>query len=153
MTLKYKHLKFIVVFIFILSASLFLWNGFMLVSAGFVRENDCLIINDGNREKIISLLEETVDSYENIPDMKKAVKIEHLTLMHKDQITVYYEDETTYDFFIEYAYENPIALYIENEGYSVYFNSSEFGVDLIKTIIPFITAIASAVVLFTKKVI
>ena len=56
-----------------------------------------------------------------------------------------------YDFFIEDAYENPIALYIENEGYNVYFNSSDFWVDLIKTIIPFITAIASSVVLFTKK--
>ncbi len=151
MTLKYKHLKFIVVFILILSALLFLWNGFMLLNAGFVRENDYVIINDGNREKIASLLEENVDGYESIPDMKKAVKIEHLALMHKDKITVYYEDEKTYDFFIEDAYENPIALYIENEGYNVYFNSSDFWVDLIKTIIPFITAIASSVVLFTKK--
>ena len=123
----------------------------MILLAGFTRECDTIIITDNNREKIVSLMERNVDCYKEIPDISRVKEIKHTVLMHKDELTVYYEDETTYNFFIDNAYNNPFILYIQNEGHNVYFKSSEFIVDLIKAIIPFIISVIVTIVLILKK--
>ena len=123
----------------------------MLILAGFTREYNTIIISDNNREKIISLIEENLDCYKEIPDISIAKKIEHTALMHKDEITIYYEDEKNYNFFIDNTYNNPFISYIQNEGYNNYFQSSEFIVDLIKTIISFIISVGITVILIQKK--
>lgn len=123
----------------------------MIFLAGFTRECDTIIITDNNREKIVSLMEENIDCYKEIPDINQAKEIEHTALMHKNELTIYYEDETTYNFFIDNAYNNPFISYIQNEGHNAYFKSSEFVADLIKTIIPFIISVSITVFLILKK--
>ena len=149
--LKTKHLRIITVLILIISIIFFLWSSFSLLISGFAREHNAIEINDNNIDKIIFLLEENINCYEEIPDIQQAVKIEYLVLMHKDEITVHYEDETTYNFFIKDAYQNPVILYIKNEGYNVYFNSLEFTVALIKIVISFSLSIVSTVVLLKLR--
>ena len=134
-----------------ISILFFLWNSLMLILAGFTREYNTIIISDNNREKIISLIEENLDCYKEIPDISIAKKIERTALMHKDEITIYYEDEKNYNFFIDNTYNNPFISYIQNEGYNNYFQSSEFIVDLIKTIISFIISVGITVILIQKK--
>ena len=123
----------------------------MLILAGFTRENNTVIISDNNRDKIVSLIEENLDCYKEIPDISIAKKIEHTALMHKDKITIYCEDEKNYNFFINDTYNNPFISYIQNEGYNNYFESSEFTVDLIKTVISFIISVVITVILIQKN--
>lgn len=146
--MKTKLLKFVVKLVMVLSIFIVLWNGFLLFIAGFVREHNGIELDDDNRKTIVSLMKENVDCYEQIPSIKKATKIEHLALMHKDEITVYYADGTTYSFFIK-NYE--LILYIRNEGYNVYFKSHEFVIDLVKVCIPLTLFLICMVILGRKK--
>ena len=139
------------VLLLIISILFFLSNAFILLISGFAREHNAIDINNNNRETVISLFEENIDYHEQVPDINKVTKIEHLVLLHDDKITVYYQDGTTYDFLINYGYKNPFTLYIKNEGYSVYFNSSEFVIHLIKVIVPFILSVVFVVVLLKRK--
>lgn len=149
--MKLKYVKVVALLFLIISIVFFLWNSIMIFVAGFVRECDTIIITDNNRAEIVSLMKENINCYEEIPDISRAKEIEYTALMHKDNLTVYYEDETTYDFFIDNSYNNPLVFYIQNEGHNVYFNSSEFIIDLIKTIIPLIFSIVITIFLILKK--
>lgn len=149
--MKYKGLKPIIIILLVLSVLAFLWNSIFLFLSGFIREHNAIKITDNNRTAVISLLKENVDCYEEVPNIEQAVKIEYLVLMHKDRITLYYSDETTYSFFIKDAYKNPFTLYIKNEGYNVYFKSSEFAADLVKAFISLALSIIFVIILAKER--
>lgn len=143
--MKTKILKWIAILILILSTLFFLQSISGLLIAGFLREHHAIEINDDNRKTLVSLLEENISCYEEIPAIEQATRVEYLALMHKDKITFHYNDETTHTFFIHNAATNPFTLYIKNEGYNVYFKSSEFTSDFKKATIPFIIFLISLV--------
>ena len=72
-----------------------------LYVAGFLREEKAVEINDTNREAFAFLLSENVEGYEEIPDIADAVKIKHLALLYKGEVTIYYKDQTDYRFFLK----------------------------------------------------
>lgn len=149
--MKSIHSKIITVLVLVICIIFFLCSSFSLLISGFVRDHNAIEISDNNKDKIISLLEENINCYEEIPNIRQAVKMEYIVLMHKDEITVHYDDETTYNFFIKDAYQNPVTLYIKNEGYNVYFNSSKFIFALIKIVFSFLLSVASTVVLLKLR--
>lgn len=99
--MKLKYIKIITIFILVLSILIFVQNCFMFLVAGFGRKHDAVFIDDNNRNNIITLLEENTENFEEIPDIQRAVKIEYLALIHKDEVTIHYEDETTFIFNIK----------------------------------------------------
>lgn len=129
----------------------FLLNSLPLFIAGFVRVHNAIEVSDANRENIGYLLDLNSEHYEDMPDIATAVKAEYLVLMHKDEVTITYDDETTFRFFIKDAYENPLTQYIKENGYVVYFKSSEFAVDAVKVGIPLLICIISTVFLIMSE--
>lgn len=145
-----KFIRALAVLVIIISILVILVNCFSLYIAGFVRECDRIKITDDNRETIVALVEETIASlieegntssndvtyYEKMPDLKQAKEVERYVGFRRNEISVYYEDGTSYGFWVEKSDEGPLSLLIQEEGYNVYFRSEEFVEDLIKILIP-----------------
>ncbi len=145
-------LGLIIAILFFLSGSVGIW-----MTAVF-RECDRIVVTDDNREKMASMLEETIDSNKQwvpaladagfkMPDMNRAKEIESHVGWHDLTITVFYEDGTEYPIYIKTG--TPLTSLIQNEGYNVYFRNWEFFRDLIKVIIPLIVIVV-AIVLIRK---
>lgn len=137
-----KFIRALAVLVIIISILVILVNCFSLYIAGFVRECDRVKITDDNRETIASLIEEgntssnDITYYEKMPDLKQAKEVERYVGFRRNEISVYYEDGTSYGFWVEKSDEGPLSLLIREEGYNVYFRSEEFVEDLIKILIP-----------------
>lgn len=158
-----KYIRVLIIIGLIISIVFFLSGSLTVYMKGFLRECDRIVVTDNNREKLVSLIEETLDAliketedalmsadyYKKMPDINRAKEIECWVKLHKDDITVFYEDGTTYSFYVRRSYGGPLISLIQNEGYNVYFRSSEFVADLIKVIIP-LMAIVVAVILIRK---
>ncbi len=145
-----KFIRALAVLAIIISILVILLNCLSLYIAGFVRECDRIKITEENREIVVALVEETIASlieegnassndityYEKMPDLNQAKEIERYVGFRRNQISVYYEDGTSYGFWLEKSDNGPLSLLIQEEGYNVYFRSEEFLEDLIKIIIP-----------------
>lgn len=148
-------LGLIIAILFFLSGSVNIWM------KGVLRESDRIRVTDDNREKIASLMEETIASLDKawggdllkggykIPDVSRAKEIDCSAGWHDYQIIIYYEDGTEHLFSTRGG--EPLILHIQNEGYkyNAYFRSAEFVQDLIKTIIPLIIIVV-AIILIRK---
>lgn len=140
--------RILVILLLVVSILFFLWNSLLFLKKGFARENEMIEITDDNRKEIASLIEEKSALREKLPNIDQIEKIEHLSLMHKDQITVYEKDGTTYDLYTN-LYHDPLIVYIQKEGYNIYFRSAEWIPDLMKTIFWFVVSIVLAVPLIS----
>ena len=146
--MKTVRFRILMILLLVVSILFFLWNSLLLLSKGFARENEMIEITDDNRKEIASLIEEKSALREKLPNIDQIEKIEHLALMHKDQITVYEKDGTTYDLYTN-LYNDPLIVYIQKEGYNIYFRSSELIPDLVKIIFWFVVSIVLAVPLIS----
>lgn len=144
-------IRWIAVGVVVLSLMFFLWNSLIFCISGFLREHNAIEVSDVNREDIEYLLSLNSDLYEDMPDIANAVKAEYLVLMHKDKVTITYDDETDFRFFIKDAYKNPLTQYIKENGYVVYFRSSEFIGDAVRMGVPLIIGTISTVFLIKSK--
>lgn len=140
-----------VVGVLVFSVMFFLWNSLDFCISGFMREHSAIEVSDANREDIEYLLSLNSGSYEDMPDIANAVKAEYLVLMHKDEVTITYNDETDFRFFIKDAYKNPLTQYIKENGYVVYFRSSEFIGDVVRMGVPLLIGIIIIVFLIKSK--
>lgn len=145
-----KFIRALAVLVIIISILVILCNCFSLYIAGFVRECDRIKITEENREMVVALVEETIASlieegnassndvayYEKMPDLNRAKEVERYVGFRRNQISVYYEDGTSYGFWLEKSDNGPLSLLIQEEGYNAYFRSEEFLEDLMKIIIP-----------------
>ncbi len=136
------------ILLLVVSVLFFLWNSFLLCLKGFVRDNTMVEITDNNRKEIVSLIEKRSALCEELPNIDQIEKIEHLALMHKDQITVYEKDGTRYDLYTN-RYDDPLIIYIQKEGYNIYFRRLELIPDLMKIIFWFVASIVLAVPLIS----
>ena len=69
--------------------------------------------------------------------------------MHKDQIIVTFNDDS-FVFYITNRYENSLIEYIKSNGNVVYFDSDDFIVDLVKTLL-YVILLTSAIIIFIKR--
>ena len=143
----------------IISVIALLWGGVMIFVSGEVRNHNAVDIDDTNRDEIAQLADiakykETIDgeSYNGIPDLKDAVRVDHLSLMHKDEINFLYKDGSSYRVFAR-AYDNPLVSYVDDNGYNLYYSNenSEFSGDLIAIAVPFVFFCASVVTLIVIR--
>ena len=150
-SVKTTNLRVLALVVLIWSILFLLHYGFEFLLCGFVRDHSAIEIDGNNRSVVDSLVHGSMKNDEEMPDIENAVKIEHLSLMHKDEITITYNDETTFRFFIKNRYRHPLILYIKENGYIVYFRSAEFFWLVVKAGIFFSLCIASAVFLIKTK--
>lgn len=149
--MKNRHIKLTAIIILIFSIIVFLWNGFLLF-LGCISENREIEINDYNFMTIDEILYQSIASYDEIPDISNATKIEYIMLMHKDKVTIYYEDKTEHIFFIVNGYENLFTQYMKENGSILYFKSPEFIFDLVKVVASFSILIVCIVILIKHRV-
>lgn len=88
-----------------------------------------------NREEIISLMKENIDCYIKIPDVSRTKEIEYNNRFLDSELIIYYEDGTTYDLGKAGGDNRSLIIYIQDQGYKVYYRSLEFAIDLIKWIL------------------
>ena len=155
-----QFLQFVASIVLAIAAVSLLWRGLLIGIAGFVRENNAVVITDSNREHIDSLLRKDIDlnkerdyNYEEIPPISEAIEIEYLVSLHKNEITIHYNDGSTCRLFVTYP-ATYLVDYIKAEGYNVYFRSSEFVGHLIDAAIPLSFVIISivAIIVCSKKI-
>ncbi len=144
--MKIKCLKIITAIFLIFAILFFLWNSFVLF-LGSKSENKEIIINSNNLGTIDNILSQSIDSYNEIPNISNATKIEYVTLLYKDKVTIYYENSAEHTFIIENGHKNAFTQYIIENGDSLYLGSVEFIFDLLKVVISFIVAIICIVIL------
>ena len=108
-------------------------------------------VTNYNIGTINSIMSESCDFYEEIPDISNATRIEYNMLMHKDRVTIYYEDETEYVFIIKNGYENSFTQYMRENGSILYFKSSEFVFDLVEIFVSFSAIIVCFIILIRNK--
>ena len=121
-----------------------------MVIVGVMKENHAIEIDDENKEQVIILLQKSVDVNDEIININNIVKIEYLVLMHNNEVTVYYEDDTT-DRFFNKDVNDPLFSYIKENGYNMYFESSGFYTHMANIVISFSLCIVSIIALFKKR--
>lgn len=148
--MKKRHMNIIAIIILILSTIVFLWNAF-LIRLGYESGNRDIQVTNYNIGKINNILSESCDSYEEIPDVSNATRIEYNMLMHKDAVTIYYEDGNEYVFIIRDGYKNRFTQYMRENGSILYFKSSEFVFDLVEVVVSFSAIIVCLIILIRNK--
>ena len=148
--MKKRHMNVIAIIIIILSTIVFLWKAFF-IWLGSESVNRDIQVTNYNIGTINSIMSESCDFYEEIPDISNATRIEYNMLMHKDRVTIYYEDETEYVFIIRNGYENEFTQYMRENGSILYFKSSEFVFDLVKIFVSFSAIIVCLIILIRNK--
>ena len=144
--MKKRHMNVIAIIIIILSTIVFLWKAFF-IWLGSESGNRDIQVTNYNIGTINSIMSESCDFYEEIPDISNATRIEYNMLMHKDRVTIYYEDETEYVFIIRNGYENKFTQYMRENGSILYFKSSEFVFDLVEIFVSFSAIIVCLIIL------
>ena len=140
--------KFLEVLILIISILFFLQNCFAILVAGDLSECYRVRITGYNREEIVSLMKENIDCYIKIPDVSRAKEIEYNNRFLDSELIIYYEDGTTYDLGKSGGDNSPLILYIQDQGYKVYYRSLEFAIDLIKWILSIVLIVFFVVKVF-----
>lgn len=147
--MKLRFFKVIISLILIGATACFLWNLFWIFWVGFGRECYGIALTDNNREQIASLMD--ADYYEKISDISRANRVECHFTYDEDRVTFYYEDDTLDAVCEDNLREDLLCLFIQNEGYIVYFRSSEFAGDLKNTIIPLLIGVFAVFLLRKYK--
>ena len=147
---RHMNVIAIIIIIIILSTIVFLWKVF-LIWLGSESGNRDIQVTNYNIGTINSIMSESCDFYEEIPDISNATRIEYNMLMHKDRVTIYYEDETEYVFIIRNGYENEFTQYMRENGSILYFKSSEFVFDLVEIFVSFSAIIVCLIILIRNK--
>ena len=130
-----KKLKIAIVIIMVLSIVNFILSAIVIVVSGTGRENYAINLTDENVKSIENIIG-TVADKSVLSD--NAVKVEYIALMHKDAITVYYDDESEQTLCIDSLQGKDLSLYFKENGYNVYFNRLEFVADLAKGVLSFL---------------
>ena len=127
---------------------LILWQifGFLLINSNGSRS---VAINDNNRHKIEQLISQNIENDELLPNIDNATNVEWHSLMHKDQIVVNF-DEDSFAFYITNRYENSLIEYIKSNGNVVYFESNDFVIDTVKTIL-YVVLLTFSIIVFIKQ--
>lgn len=120
--------------------------GFLLINSNGSRS---LAINDNNRQKVEQLIFQNIENDESLPNIDNATNVEWQSLMHKDQIIVTFNYDS-FVFYITNRYENSLIEYIKSNGNVVYFDSDDFIVDLVKTLL-YVILLTSAIIIFIKR--
>ena len=144
--MKNKSLKIITIILLIFAILVFLWHSLVLY-LGSKSVNREISINNNNLDIIDNILSQSIDTYNEIPDISNATKIEYVMLFYKDKITIYYENSSAHTFYIKGGYENAFIEYIIENGNSLYLGSMEFVCDLLKFGFSFIVTIICIVIL------
>ncbi len=112
--------------VLIVSSILFLFGGseLYIASAG---KNDTVEVTDSNRAHIESLI--PAEYTEEIPNIAKATKIEHIIeFFENDNYEIYYEDGTTYTIWPSKGIPS-LEDYIHADGYEAYLARPEYARD------------------------
>lgn len=152
-----KGVKAAAIVILIISFIFLLWYGAIIFVCGEVRVNNAVDIDDENREEIAGVIEhakykDTGSDYDSIPDIADAVRVEHLALMHKQEVTFFYKDGSDFRIFIR-DWNTPLVSYIDENGYNLYYSNrdSEFSGHIVRLVIPFIVFCGSVAALIVIK--
>lgn len=143
------HLRAFAVVLLSFSVLFFMCNGILLVLIGFLTSDQiALDLNADNRPAVAPLVCESIKNGEEMPGIEHAVRIEYVPLLHKDKVTIFYNDGADFCFYIKDR-GTPLVLYMRENGYRFFYRSTKFFVLVAKTAVPAALFVAS--IFFLKK--
>ncbi len=127
----------------VLAIIVLIW--FALPIAIFHSDEKVVEINDSNRNEVLSMIPEEIQAKEKYRGMDDAVSVDVYSTLTNEFFEIKYSDESI--FLSKIDYRSPLLKYIKDNGYSAYFRSGKFTVDLLKLCVPLAAVVACGVYL------